>query len=105
VPAQGHVPGDLLARGQRASAAGRRAARRLPVVRGVGGASCSASSRAYVEAKQRAARARLRRPAALLGADDGRARAGRRDRRALRPRAGRRVPGHQPPAGRRSCSR
>ena len=46
-----------------------------------------------------AERARLRRSAALLGADGQGARARRASRRALRPHAGRRISGHQPPAG------
>ena len=46
-----------------------------------------------------AERARLRRPAALLGADDDGGLDRRRSLRALRPRAGRRVSGHQPSAG------
>ena len=46
-----------------------------------------------------AAGARLRRPAAVLGADGGRGGARCRNRRPLRPRAGRRIPGHQRAAG------
>ena len=46
-----------------------------------------------------AACARLRRPAALLGRADAGAGAGGRRRCAVRPRAGRRVPGHQRAAG------
>ena len=45
-----------------------------------------------------AERARLRRPPALLGADGRRRRPGRRHRRPLRSRPGRRVSGHEPPA-------
>ena len=44
-------------------------------------------------------RARLRRPAALLGAHAGRARLRGRDRRALRSHPDRRISGHQPAAG------
>ena len=55
---------------------------------------------AYVEAKQAPARARLRRPPPLLGRADAGAGAGRRGRRPVRSRAGRRVPGHQRAAGR-----
>ena len=47
-----------------------------------------------------AARPRLRRPARLVGRGDGRSGRRRADRVALRPCARRRVPGHQPPAGR-----
>ena len=44
----------------------------FPVVRRLGEPSCSELFAAYVEAKQTAERARLRRSAALLGADDER---------------------------------
>ena len=59
---------------------------------------------AYVEAKQ--AQNVLDYDDLLLywAHDDARARARRRSRRALRPCAGRRIPGHQPAAGRRSSS-
>ena len=80
LPAQGHLPRDLLARRSTAQAPlADVLARRLPLVLRVGGASCSGLFAAYVEAKQRAARARLRRPAALLGAADGRRRRWPRD--------------------------
>ncbi len=59
--------------------------------------------RAYVEQKQRAPGARLRRPAALLARDDVGAAARAAHRRAFRSRAGGRVPGHQPAAGRDSA--
>ena len=55
--------------------------------------------RGYVEAKQQRSRARLRRPAAVLVPPRAGPVAGRDDRGAFRPRAGRRVPGHQRAAG------
>ena len=96
--AEGHLPVDLLARGQHLRAAGRGAEARLPLVRRMGGRT-QAAVRRLRRGQAAAARARLRRPAAVLGRDDGRAGAGRAGRRALRPRAGRRIPGHQPAAG------
>ena len=52
------------------------AARRVSLVRGVGGRAARLFA-AYVEAKQRQARARLRRPAAVLGPHDARRRRSR----------------------------
>ncbi|CFN67385.1 Uncharacterised protein [Bordetella pertussis] len=99
VPAQGHLPGHLFARGQQPGAAGRGAAPGVPVVRSLGGRA-QAPVPGLCAGQAGAERARLRRPAAVLGRDDARRGAGRRRRRALRPYPGRRVPGHQPPAGR-----
>ena len=56
------------------------------------------SVRRLCRGQAEAERARLRRPAALLGADDVRRRDRRRDRRPFRSCAGRRISGHQPPA-------
>ncbi len=97
--AEGHLPGDLFRRREYPRAAARGAAGELSVVRGLGRGAEAAVPRLR-RGQAGAAGARLRRPAAVLGADGRRARARRRDRRPVRPRAGRRVPGHQPPAGR-----
>ena len=59
---------------------------------------------AYVEAKQLAGRARLRRSPALVGADARGAGAGPGRGPPVRLRAGRRVPGHQRDPGGASCS-
>ena len=76
-----------------------------PVVRRVGRRAASGCSRAYVDAKQQQH---------VLDYDDlllywwqmmAEPALAARHRRALRPRAGRRVPGHQPAAGARSCRR
>jgi DNA helicase-2/ATP-dependent DNA helicase PcrA len=75
-----------------------RCCRQLSLVRRMGKRSEAAVSRLR-RSQAGAAGARLRRPAALLGADGQRSRARPGSRRALQPRAGRRVPGHQPPAG------
>ena len=99
--AQGHLPGDLFARGQRAGAARPRccgrhfpwcagwaeradAACSPPTSRPSRRRTCSTTTTCCSTGPQMAAE-----PA--LAAEH---------RRALRPRAGRRVPGHQPPAGR-----
>ena len=97
--AEGDLFGDLFARCQRPSRPGRGARHHLPVVRRpprrpealVRGLRCREAG---------AARARLRRPARLVGNGTCRAGAGGRDRGPLRPRARRRVPGHQPHSGR-----
>ena len=77
LPAEGHLPGDLLAR---ASTAGRRSAQVLqtsyPWCAGWED-ELKQLFGAYVRGQAAAARARLRRPAAVLAADDGRAGAGR----------------------------
>ena len=98
LPERGGMRGRLLAGRQLGGGAARRAARRVSVVRGVGGRAAAALRRVR-RREAGAADPRLRRPAAVLVGADDRARAGRRGRRALRPRAGRRVPGHEPPAG------
>ena len=103
-PLKGTCLGDLLARRQQPRAAGAGAGARLPVVRRMGGRA-EAPVRRLRRGQAAAARARLRRPAAVLGRDGGRAGARGADRRALRPRAGRRVPGHQPAAGRDPAAR
>ncbi len=98
LPAEGHLPRHLLARGQQPDAVEGSAARQLPVVR----RTCRRPEAPVRGLRRREAApggARLRRPAAVLGADDGRPDAGAARRRALRPRARRRVPGHQPAAG------
>ena len=61
-------------------------------------AELQAAVRRLCRGQAAAERARLRRPAALLGADGERSRPCRRYRRPLRPCAGRRIPGHQPAA-------
>ena len=99
VSAEGDVPRHLLARRQRRGAAGRVLAQAVSLVRRVGGRAARAV-RGLRRGQAEAARARLRRSAALLGRADAGARAGGRGRRAVRPRAGRRVPGHQRAAGR-----
>ena len=96
---QGHLPRDLFARGQCRGAA-RRGAGATPFPGAPAGRrSCASCSRAYVEAKQRQN---------VLDYDDlllywaqmmAEPAHRRRRRRALRSRAGRRVPGHQPAAG------
>ena len=98
-PAQGHLPRDLLARRQQRGAARRRCSRRP--FRGARGweARAEGAVRRLRRGEAGAERPRLRRPAAVLGRAAGRARPRRGGRRALRPRAGRRVPGHQPAAG------
>ena len=74
----------------------------LSVVRALGRAAARAVRR--LRCRQAvAAGARSRRPPALLGGNDGNCTAGRRDRRALRLRAGRRIPGHEQGPGDRSC--
>ena len=93
-----HLPGDLFARRERADAARGGAGRVLSVVRRLGSRAAPAVC-GLCRGQAAPARARLRRSAALLGADDGGAGARRRRRRALRSRAGRRVSGHQPAAG------
>ena len=95
---QGHLPRDLLARGQRPGAARRGARPPLPLVRRVG-AGAEGALRRLRRGQAGERRPRLRRPAALLGRDDAGAGARRRDRRPLRPCPRRRVPGHQPAAG------
>ena len=70
----------------------------VSLVRRLGGGA-EAAVRRLCRGQAGAERARLRRSAALLGADGRRAGARRASRRALRPRAGRRIPGHQPAAG------
>ena len=68
---QGHLPRDLFARGQRASSRWRRSSSSTFPGAQMWEKNCSALFAAYVESQAAAARARLRRPAALLGADDG----------------------------------
>ena len=76
-PDQGHLPCDLFALRQRRAAARRGAARRLSLVRRLGGGAARAV-RGLCRGQAAPERSRLRRPAALLGADGGRARARRR---------------------------
>ena len=99
VSRQGHLPRHLLPRRERRGAAGARAGRALPLVRRVGGGA-QAPVRRLRPRQAGAERPGLRRPAARLGAGDGGRRASpRMSAVALGPRAGRRVPGHQPAAG------
>ena len=99
LPDQGDLPGDLFARRQRADSARRGA--RPPLSLGGGARSGAARPvRRLCRDQAAPARARLRRPAALFRPDARRAGARRGSRGALRPSAGRRIPGHQPPAGR-----
>ena len=70
LPAEGHLPRDLFARRQQPDAAGRRAAPALPLVRALRRGAEGPVSR-LCRGQAAAACARLRRPAALLGADDG----------------------------------
>ena len=97
LPDQRDVPLDLFALRQRRDAdrAGHR--RIVSMVLGMGDGAQGAV-RSLRRSKAEAERARLRRPAALLGANGRRFRPGRRHRRPLRPCPGRRVPGHEPPA-------
>ena len=96
--AQGHLPGDLLVARQHAEEPDRSARAAVSVVQGLGRGSAQAVSRLRrAQAALRAAR--LRRSAALLAPDDGRAAAGAGRRRQFRSRAGRRIPGHQQTAG------
>ena len=95
--AQGHLPGHLLARAEHPRPAGARAAGRLSLVQPMG-ERAEETVRRLCRSQAAAERAGLRRPAAVLGRDDGRAPAGGGGRRALRPPAGGRIPGHQPPA-------
>ncbi len=69
------------------------------VVRAVGRGHRQAAARLR-RAQVAVQRARLRRPAALLARDDERGPHRQARGRALRPRAGRRIPGHEPAAGR-----
>ncbi len=98
LPRRGDVRRDLLALRERGGAAARRARRQLSLVRAMGRRAAIALRRLR-RGQAGAARARLRRPAAVLGRHDGRTGAGGRSGGALRPRVGRRVPGHQSPAG------
>ena len=100
LPAEGHLPGDLLARASTAASRsarccatstrgarlGGRAEAAVPRLRGrqAGSSTCSTTTTCCCTGAQMLAEPAL----------------ARHDRRALRPRAGRRVPGHQPPAGR-----
>ena len=97
IPDQGDVPRDLLALRQRRGAARGGPGAFVPVVRGLGRRP-ALDLRRLRRGQAGAGRPRLRRPAALLGAERRRSRPRRRDRRSLRPRHGRRVSGHQPPA-------
>ena len=99
VPAQGHARRRLLAHGERPHQARRGARARVPVVRG-GGRAHPHDLRTLYRAQARAERARLRRPAPVLGRalpPPGRR---PRDLGAVRPHPGRRVPGHEPAPGR-----
>ncbi len=98
-PDQGDLPGDLFARGQRGGASWPRCCAQPFPGAPAGRTSSQRLFARLCRGQAEPERARLRRPAALLGGDAGGARARRGDRRALRPRAGRRIPGHQPPAG------
>ena len=97
-PDQGDVPFDLFARRERRGAARAGARQGVSLVRELGGGT-EAAVRRLCGGKAAPERARLRRPAALLGAHAGRAGFRGRDRRALRSCAGRRVSGHEPAAG------
>ena len=76
LPAEGHLPGDLLARRQQPGAAAGVLAQRFPWC-GAWEDELKGLFGAYVASQAAAARARLRRPAALLVADDGRRRRSR----------------------------
>ncbi len=95
---QRHLPRHLFARGEQRSAARRGSRLVLSVVRDVAGRIAGAV-RAVCRNQAAAARARLRRSPALLGAHDAGRRDRRRDRGALRSCAGRRISGHQQAAG------
>ncbi len=98
LPAQGDLPRDLLQRGQHPGAAARLPADALSVVPGMGGAAARAVRRLR-RREGGAGGAGLRRSAALLvPPDDGRV-GGGAHRPPLRPRAVRRIPGHQHAAG------
>ena len=96
-PDQGHLPRDLFALRQCRDRRSRRCWARHSPGAPDGRPSC-ATVRGLCRGQAAPERARLRRPAALLGADDERSGARRRHRRPLRPCAGRRVSGHQPAA-------
>ena len=84
------------------AAAGADARGRLSLVQRLG-RRADAAVPPLCRGQTRAAAARLRRPAALLAHPRAGAAARARDRRALRARADRRVPGHEHAAGARSC--
>ncbi len=96
--AQEHLPRHLLRRGQHARPAGRCPAAPLSLVHRMG-RPVEAPVPRLRRGEAGAARARLRRPAVVLGTDGGGGRAGRRDRRALQSCSGGRIPGHQRAAG------
>ena len=99
VPSQGDARRRLLAHRERADQAHRGARTRVPVVRGRGRGD-PRDLRALHRAQARPERARLRRPAPVLGRalpSPGRR---TRDLGAVRPHPGRRVPGHEPAPGR-----
>ena len=98
VSRQGHLPRHLFARGQHRDVARGGAGRVVPWCARLGRRAARAVRR-LCRGQAAPERARLRRPAALLGAHDGRCDDRRRGRRPLRSRAGRRISGHQPPAG------
>ena len=75
--AQGHLPGHLLARAQHPRSAGAGAAGHLSLVQPVG-ERAEETVRRLCRSQAAAERAGLRRPAAVLGRDDGRARSWRR---------------------------
>ena len=103
-PAEGDLPRHLLARRQCQRGAGRGAAESSSPGARNGKPSCGELFDGLRRGQAGAGRARLRRPAALLGRADEGARAGEcRGAAAVRSCAGRRVPGHQRAAGRASC--
>ena len=99
LPAQGRLPRDLLAPRQHPGLAEGDAGVAVPVVRRLVGGT-DADLPQVRRAQAAALVARLRRPAALLARDDAGAEVRAARLAALRPRARRRVPGHQPAAGR-----
>ena len=98
-PDQGDLPRHLFARRQRPRRARRDARQWFPWVGGARGGAARPVRR-LCRGEAAPERARLRRPPALLRPDAGRAGDRGRDRRPLRPSAGRRIPGHQRAAGR-----
>ena len=98
LPQEGDLPRDLLVCSERPDRAGAAAPADVPLVQRVGGRVETAVSR-LCPGQARAAGARLRRSAAVLGAHDG-ARSDRRGRRGpLRLRPGRRISGYQRASG------
>ena len=98
LPDQGHMPRDLFARGEQRSRARGGTWCVFSVVRHVARRAGKAV-RPVCGGQAAPAGARLRRSPALLGAHDAGGGDRAADRGALRPRAGRRISGHQPAPG------